>query len=234
MSIFHPVQFMCPHCAEAVDFQSSNSVNADRRPDLRVAILDGTFQREDCLHCGTGFRAEPQLNYFDVGRGQWIAAVPGDGVDQWVELEASTREAFAKAFGDEAGAIAQQIGARLKPRLVFGWRALAEKLIADEAGLDDVGLELTKLALMRGLDDPPLAVGQQLRLTGVDARAQTLSLLIVARDGSEQDAEALDVPKALYEQIVAEPEGWQALREQLGAGLFVDLARLTRGVAAPG
>jgi CpXC protein len=232
MSIFKPVSLNCPHCGKPVDFQASASVNADRRPDIRAAILDGSFQRQDCPHCGVSFRAEPQLNYFDIGRGQWLGAMPVDWLDQWPELEQTTADAFAKAFGEQASEDAQEIGAGLKPRLVFGWRGLVEKLLADEAGLDDVTLELTKLSLMAGLEDEPLEVGQQLRLTGVDAEFDTLSLLIVGRDGGEDEGEELTVPKALYEEIMAEPEDWQVLREQLVAGLFVDVARITRGSSA--
>jgi endogenous inhibitor of DNA gyrase (YacG/DUF329 family) len=233
MSIFNPVDLKCPHCGEPVAFKASASVNADRRPDLRTAILDGSFQRQQCPHCGESFRVEPQLNYLDVGRGQWIAALPADWVDRWAECEATSAEAFSQAFGDQASADAREIGAGLQPRLVFGWRALAEKLIACEAGLDDGVLEVAKMALMQGLEDEPLEVGQQLRLTAIDAENATLDLLIVARDGSEGVAEELSVPRGLYDEVLAEPDDWQALRDKVSAGLFVDVARLTRGVQDP-
>src|SRR5690242_13955186 len=135
----------CPHCGQALEFQASASVNADRRPDLRAAILDGIFQRETCPHCGESFRVEPELNYLDVARGQWIAAFPVDWVDRWPELEATSVGAFAQAFGAQASDAAREIGDTLKPRMVFGWLALAEKLRAAEAGLDDATLELTKM-----------------------------------------------------------------------------------------
>ena len=230
MSIFKPVSLNCPHCGQPVKFDASASVNADRRPDLRTAILDGSFQRQDCPHCGKSFRAEPQLNYLDIGRGQWIAAMPIDWLDQWAELEVTTNEAYAEAFGAQASEDAQEIGAGLQPRLVFGWRALAEKIIASEAGLDDTTLELTKLALMRGLEDEPLAVGQQLRLTEVDAEADTFTMLIVERNGIEDQPEELSVPRALYQEIVDEPADWQALRDKLGGSPFVDTTRLMRGL----
>lgn len=227
MSIFHPVSMNCPHCAQPLVFQASASVNADRRPDLRTAILDSSFQSEDCPHCGSSFRAEPQLNYLDVGRGQWIAAFPMDWVDRWPELEATSSEAFAQAFGAQASEAAQEIGDTLKPRVVFGWLALAEKLIAAQAGLDDATLELTKLALIRGLDDP-LEVGQQLRLVNTDD--ESLSFLIVGRDGSnDENSEELDVPRDLYDDVAGEPDDWKILRDKVSAGFFVDVARMTRG-----
>lgn len=227
MSLFKPVSMSCPHCAKTLEFQASASVNADRRPDLRAAILDGSFQRENCPHCGESFRAEPELNYLDVGRGQWIAAFPVEWVDRWPELESDSVEAFTQAFGVQASDAAREIGDTLKPRMVFGWLALAEKLLAAEGQLDDATLELTKLALMRGLDEP-LEVGQQLRLIGSDGH--DLSFLIVGRDGADDEAaEELDVPRDLYDDVAGQPADWHALRGKVSAGYFVDVARMTRG-----
>jgi endogenous inhibitor of DNA gyrase (YacG/DUF329 family) len=45
----------CPACATPVEFELVFSVNADRRPDLRDAIVAGTFQRQPCPSCGTDF-----------------------------------------------------------------------------------------------------------------------------------------------------------------------------------
>jgi CpXC protein len=49
MSKFETQTLTCPSCGEAVDFEAVASVNADRRPDLREAILDFSFQRQVCL-----------------------------------------------------------------------------------------------------------------------------------------------------------------------------------------
>lgn len=234
MSIFHTVSLSCPHCAQAVAFEACDSVNADRRPDLRAAILDGSFQRMACPHCAKSFRAAPQLTYLDVGRGQWIAAFPPEAVDQWVELEAAATRAYDQAFGSGASVDAREIGQTLKPRVVFGWHGLTEKLVAAEAGLDDVTLELTKMALLRGLDDPPLPIGTQLRLLADVPDEQSLLLTTVpARPPVDADedsgAEELQVPRSLYDEIVAEADDWAALRGRVGAGLFVDVMRLTHG-----
>ncbi|MBT9459506.1 MAG: CpXC domain-containing protein [Burkholderiaceae bacterium] len=228
MSLYHPVNLNCPHCAKALEFSASVSVNADRAPELREAILDGSFQRESCPHCGTGLRLDPQLNYLDVGRGQWIAAYPGAWIDRWAELEAGAQQAFDKAFGAQAGTAAREIGAELKPRLVFGWGGLREKLVAADAGLDDTGLELTKIALMRGMDDLP--PGQELRLTQATGEGDDAALvLLLVPDDPDGELEEISVPRAIYDEILAEPEDWQPLREQITAGLFVDVLRLTRG-----
>ena len=230
MSLYHTVSINCTSCGQTLSFPASVSVNADRAPELREAILDQSFQRESCPHCGTGLRLDPQLSYVDLARGQWIAAYPGSWLERWPELEAEARQAFDRAFGEQADAAAREIGGGLTPRVVFGWTSLREKLLAADAGLDDVTLELTKMALLRGMDG--LAPDQELRLSGFGGEgddARLTFLLVPATDDAE--LEELDVPRGLYDDIIAEPEDWQALRDSVAAGLFVDLMRLTHGPA---
>jgi endogenous inhibitor of DNA gyrase (YacG/DUF329 family) len=228
MSMFNPVRLACPHCGKQVDFEASASVNADRRPDLRQAILDGTFQRKDCPHCGQSIRLDPQANYLDIGRGQWFAAFPRAWIDHWDELEAGARKSFDSAFGADAGDAAHEVGAGLKPRMVFGWEGLREKLVAADAGLDDGWLECTKLALMRGLDDP-LPAGQALRLHAVEPGDDESELVFVTVEEADVRPEELRVPRGLYDDIQAEAADWQPLKSRIEGGLFVDVQRLIKG-----
>src|SRR5262245_32188809 len=99
MSIFETVSLQCPSCGKPVDFNAVASVNADRRPDLRVAIIDGTFQRKPCPQCGTEFRLDPQMTYIHVAKGQWIAVFPVSRLPDWQALEQRTQATFALAFG---------------------------------------------------------------------------------------------------------------------------------------
>ena len=70
MSIFRTMTVNCPHCGTAGGFNAVMSVNADRRPDLRTAILDGSFQRQPCPQCGKDFRLDPEMTYVALGQGQ--------------------------------------------------------------------------------------------------------------------------------------------------------------------
>src|SRR5437868_10649487 len=99
MSMFRTMMVNCPECGTAVDFKAVISVNADRRSDLRAAIIDGSFQRQPCPKCGKDFRLDPELTYVDVGRGQWIAAFPVAKLGHWKELEDQARATFAQAYG---------------------------------------------------------------------------------------------------------------------------------------
>ncbi len=228
MSIFEPMTVRCPACQEMLSLTAVQSVNADRRPDLREAILARTFQIESCPHCKERFRLAPAFNYLDVGRGQWLCVQAMDQLKSWIAIEDESLDTFAQAYGSAAPGPAREIGEALRPRLVFGWAALREKLIAAELGLDDVTLELLKLALIQGLGDVPLRPGVELRLDGLEADgAMTLEWI---RAETDQVVERMHVPRAMYEGIANDPGPWAALRQSLdGGAAFIDMQKLYLG-----
>ena len=228
MSKFVPVTLNCPKCSEPAPFDANASLNADRRPDLRDQILNETFQTATCGKCGAVFRLEPQLSYLDTKRGQWIAAFPSAKFAEWQAMEPEARGLFEKSFGPKSEA--RDIGAGLKPRLVFGWAGIREKLLATEHNLDDRELELLKLSLLRGLDNPPFAPGTELRLTGVDA--DTNELMVASFQVGGPSVEELNIPRDLYDEIANDHQGWQKLRDELTGGLFVDYRRVLTPPAA--
>jgi CpXC protein len=226
MSIFYPITIHCPECREPNVFQASASVNADRRADLREAILDGTFQRQACTKCKTNFRLDPELNYLDVSRDQWIAAFPVSRLGDWEIIEKSAQEMFDRAYGTQASETAREIGADLKPRLVFGWAALREKLICDLHLLDDISLELVKITMMRNMEDIPLSDQTELRLIDVKDGHLEMAWMMAM---SERLVERMGVPMDLYQEIHGDVEAWTPLRDQLSCGIFVDVQRLLVG-----
>lgn len=228
MSLFVPTTLACPACNAPVEFSAVASVNADRRPDLREAILAGTFQREACGKCDKTFRLDPELSYLDVDRGQWIGVFPVARLPEWETVETQVRGTFDLAFGAQASEAAAEVGAGLKPRLVFGWSALREKLFVAEQGLDDVTVELLKVSLLRNVDDMPLSPENELRLANVEGDELVFAWI---RSADEDFLEAFSVPRELYDDILADPAGWQALRDEMSKGIFVDLQRLTIPVA---
>jgi hypothetical protein len=223
MSMFNQATMPCPVCGTLKSFDLVASVNADRRPDLRAAILDGSFQRETCESCGSSFRTPPLLTYVDIGRHQWILAQPGGDLPQWKALEDKAKAVYAVAFGPDAPDEAQEMGREVKPRVVFGWGALSEKLLCAEHGLDDVDLELLKMAVLREVPDPPLKDESELRLMGIEADELILDWISCE---DEHSSGSVRVPHELYDQIAADREAWQALRDDLTEGPFVDFNRL--------
>jgi predicted RNA-binding Zn-ribbon protein involved in translation (DUF1610 family) len=222
MSIFQRVHAECPGCGEQAEFEAFVSINADRRPDLRAAILDGSFQRYPCPHCGITFRVEPAFTYIDYGRGQYIGAWPVDRREAWAEWAAQTQGAFDRAFGALATGAARELGDTLRLRVTFGWPAFVEKLVAQEAGIDDTTLEVAKVAIVSRLEQAPLPGREELRL--VQATSDELTLGWV-RAEDHRLGKCLSLPRALLDDIEREPAAWQGLREQVGEGALVDFQR---------
>ena len=224
MSQFSIGNLACPACGAAVVFDLVDSVNADRAPELRKAILDGTFQRTTCATCGSDFRIEPDFNYVEHGRDLWVAVLPLERLPRWREDEADAEARFERIYGRRSSPRIRAIGERLRRRLAFGWAAIREKLVIDDLGLDDVTVELCKSAVLGASSSAPVGLGAELRLIGGDETDLHFAWL---RSDNEQLAEAIRVGRALYREIAADEDGdWQALRAQLGEGMFVDLGRL--------
>jgi hypothetical protein len=223
MSLFETTSQPCPLCGESTSFALVHSVNADRRKDLREAILTGMFQRQACPRCGVTFRMQPEMTYLDIGRQQWIGAFPFEKLRDWQTVEQNATDSFARAFGESASPLAKELGEGIRPRITFGWPALCEKIVAAQAGLDDVNLELFKVALIRGVDESPLSGMTELRFIETQDDGLILDWLVTA---TEQTVDRIRAPRSLYDEIAADQNDWQPLRDEISTGLFVDVQRL--------
>src|SRR5579862_3950678 len=223
MSIMQSVSADCPACGTTAESPLVSSLNADRRPDLRQDVLDNRLQLCTCAKCGTEFRIVPQLSYIDFARKQWILAHPVSELPRWQELDGVAQEIFDDTLGSSAPGPSQAVGKGMSPRVVFGWPALREKMVCRELGLDDVEVELFKIAVIQSVPKPPVTDDAELRLVGADGDDLLLSW-IVGETGAE--ITSLKVPRSLYQEIAADSAGWAELRNELAAGTFVDLNRL--------
>jgi hypothetical protein len=223
MSLFVYAKATCGQCGETTALNLAASVNADRRPDLRREIIAGTFQALTCAGCGAALRLPAHLSYLDVGRGQWILTEGIERLADWRTVENDARGIFDRSYGDAAPPLAREIGASLRPRLVFGWPALREKLICDELRLEDVTLELLKIAMFRAIPDPPYADGHELRLIRGD---DTVLHFAWFEPASEQQLASTSLGREIYDEIKAAPAPWAALRADLQGKIFVDFKRL--------
>lgn len=229
MSVFRTMTVVCPACQTAQEFRGAHSVNADLRDDLRVSILNDEFQRTVCTRCERPFRIAPHFTFVDVGRSQWIAAFPLPRLAHWDADEARAGELFRATYTGSAPQQLQAVGRGLKPRVVFGWAALREKLLMSEHELDDVTVELCKAAVLRSSPGGvPIDAQTELRLLAVEGEGEQQQLVfgwILAADESVGDV--VRVRRALYDTIAEDTDGgWAGLRGQLDTGLFVDLNRL--------
>jgi ribosomal protein S27AE len=226
MSIFHKAQATCPKCGTKSAVELVASVNADRRPDLRAAILDGTFQAQTCPKCGAAMRLLPYLTFMNLKRGQWILVQPPAALEQWQAEEQEAQALYDESFGAAAPKIAQELAEGLQPRVVFGWPALREKLICSDLSVDDTTLELLKIAIVRDVAQPPLADQTELRLVGGDDDVLHFSWIETATEGGIAD---LDVPRAAYTGVAGDTAAWVALRGNFEGKMFVDMQRLLVG-----
>ena len=227
MSLFHPVNLICPQCKAALSMPAVGSVNADRRPDLRDAILEDRFQDTTCGSCGARFRLQPEFNYLHVALGQWIAAMPAARMPDYLQVEDEVLALFAAAYGAKAPAAAQGIGADLTVRLTFGWPAVRERILARAAGLDDVVVEILKLEMLRNMTEARMGPGIELRLVGDLGAELTFAWIETASEGGAGDSFA--VARYAYDTIVERAADYAPLRAELEAGPFVDMQKLYMG-----
>lgn len=223
MSRTRQASVTCPGCEARLGVVTYSSVNADRHPELRAAVLDGSLQRVACA-CGVTVRIGPELSYLDVAHGHWIAVEPHERLRDWRDRERAATALHAVAFGPAAPEAARELGAAVTARLVFGWDALREKLVARELGLDDVALEGLKLLIMKQQGLLPQA-GEELRLLSGDGERLRLGLVTVATGEAPTGVEA---PRSLLDDVGGDAD-WAPLRADLSAGLFVDAQRLYLG-----
>lgn len=221
MSIFRTLRSACPACGAAVPTAVVLSVNADRRPDLREAILDNSFQLLSCPGCSTEWRLEPQFHYLDQKRHTWVAAWPRGRLADWEAAVEESRQAFDEAFGSASPAGAQAIGRELGWCVTFGWPALREKVLLAGSGVDPVLVEMVKLALIRAGGPTPL-MSAELRLLALD----DVELVFAWQDNDTQDVVGWRrAPRDLLGEIDGDPD-WAEMRQRIARSPFVDATRL--------
>ena len=222
MSIFRTYELNCPACNTPVRFDLVMSISADRRADLREAILDGSFQRKVCPACATAFRPEPEFTYIDFARGQYIFVYPVAKRTAWQEWAAKATAIFDSTLGKNATKEAMVLGKKVDPRVVFGWPALIEKILARQAGIDDRTLEVAKILVMQNSDESPVPGQLELRLVG-DEDGDLIFAWVHALDRTVGDA--MRVPRSLIAEIETQPTAWKGVRDDVSEGLVVDFQR---------
>ncbi|MEP5729446.1 MAG: CpXC domain-containing protein [Sulfitobacter sp.] len=223
MSLFSTSALTCPKCETTTDFPAAGSVNADRRPDLRQAILDDNFQTMACPTCAEVLRLEPLVNYLDVASGLWMAAYPARQLGAFGSLEAEAQALFDESYGSNAPQPAREVGAQLHARLTFGWPATREKILIRHNGLDDVLIEMLKLDLLRRLPQAPLRPGVDLRLIAISE--DSLDFVWIEND-SETILSGFEARRTLLTDIEENQDQWAPTRPSLVAGMFVDIQRV--------
>ncbi len=224
MSLLRWVSVVCASCSAEQDLEFAESVNVDRRPDLREAVLDGSFQAITCGNCGTAARLPPTLTYLDAGRKQWFLTLPTSDRAYWDSFEVGALDIFNDSFGASAPGKIRELGRALSVRVVFGWSGLREKLLCDRLGIADVELELLKLLLLRTIAAGGLTDSSALRLIGEGKEAMLPIAWI--DDASEEVGDVFQVPRDLLDEIKADGAAWDVVRAEIASGPFVDVTKM--------
>lgn len=212
----------CPRCGTENTLSLLSNVEGDRRPEQRQAIVDRTLQQTPCESCGELIRAQPALVYFDRGQDLWIACYTWGQRAEWHAREEQAQQNFQVIYNSPSS-IADRMRERpVRARVTFGWEALREKIVAAGLGLDDVTLELFKWHSSQDSQTREND-GSDLRL--LDGDADCLHLGRMGSDG-EEIAEMWTMSRAGYDSLNANEPRFQALRDELSKGMYVDLQRV--------
>lgn len=146
MSTFYPYQARCPSCRHTFVAELARGLHITRLPQIRQQLLDGTFQVFTCPACKQPTVIEATVVYTDFERFEYVA-VETSASAKWQAALARHKTVFRDCF-EHGPPIAHDMGAKFKRRVVYGFRALREKLLLWDAGLDDRVVEAVKADLV--------------------------------------------------------------------------------------
>lgn len=197
MSITSTRSFECS-CGAPLQITVAESVNAGRHPHLRDALLAMDLHRFTCDVCGATAVVDTPFTYFDYDRKQLFLVLrrvdlanEAEGIEQLAALH-------AVSLGAAASPGVQSLGAGFMVRLCFGVLAVRDKVIADDAKLNDLVLEELKCSV--------LAVHPELAEAGTVAlwldRVTDHELVLLAESSREAEHRLLEVPRAVYDALL--------------------------------
>jgi hypothetical protein len=190
MAVYHPHAVRCA-CGAGFEVYLARSLNVRRTPEARCELLAGRLHRARCPQCARTMTLERRLLYLDPGRASVALALPR-----------GERHRFREASGalDAASALLPaSFGARRRRRLrvCFGLDELREKLLAEDAALDDRDVEMLKAIALH--EHPSLLRTPRLRLALDRADAEALEL--VASYEHDPRRFRLSLPRAAAEAL---------------------------------
>jgi CpXC protein len=217
-------------CGATVSVFCADSINAERHPHMRDAILSRMLHVFRCAACAAPLTVDKSLLYIDLPRREMYGMHPADERALEREHGEALIEAWSISLGDRAGATARTLfeGDRFHVRLCYGLEELREKIVAHQAGLRDLVLEALKAEVMAGLDELRRLEVLALRLDRVRDDGQLELLAERAGDPPTVLDVGLVIDRARYDALAALP--WQDLLATfpgIAAGPHVSMLRWT-------
>jgi len=159
MAIFHPYKLACK-CGHAIQTELAVGINVGRAPALRQKILDSDFHKVKCDRCNKHFTVEKEFFYVDFTRNTFIRVSPSSKNHKYKDYSKELHELTDKHIPVN---LLPQISNKRHLRVVFGLDELREKVLAQEANLDDRMVEFLKVLVV--YEHPFLLQKRRLRLT---------------------------------------------------------------------
>lgn len=216
-------------CGATVSVFCADSINAERHPHMRDAIVARTLHVFECAACKARLAVDKPVFYVDLPRQEMYAMHPAGERDDERAHGDELIDTWAITVGDRAGAAARTLfdGGNFHVRLCYGLEELREKIVARQAGLRDLVLEAVKAEVLR--EAPELArLGViALRLDRVEAGRLVL-LAERATDPPSLLDVGLTIDRDRYDALAARP--WEELLARfpgIAAGPHVSLLRWT-------
>lgn len=125
-------EIVCPKCGESTEGKLYSSINATNTPHLRNELLEEKLFQWRCHSCGHEVRLTYPMLYNDMKKRFMIYLIPE--IDRFQLADADLEDEFANLKG-------------IRKRLAPDFNVFREKLFIFENGLDDMAVEMTKLAI---------------------------------------------------------------------------------------
>jgi hypothetical protein len=155
MAAFLPHLVTCP-CGTTFVVDAAESVNVRRLPQLRDDILASRLHRARCPGCAVESTVEKDFLYADPDRNFYCKVQPRGDRYQWAQEAETLDKGVARMPEGMSPSAARTL------RVAFGMDELREKILAQDAGLDDRIVELLKVFLLH--EHPVLLNRPRLRL----------------------------------------------------------------------
>lgn len=226
MSVTTSHRLVCSCGAEQV-VRLADSANAGRHPAWREAALTGWFHRFACAACGEHTVIEKQVFYFDLQRRHFLGVFPrADLADARARAELVVAT-YQRWLCDDAPAMLRDLAPTFLVRVCFGYDELRDKLVADDAGLEDLVVEAVKARVLA--TDPVFASNgvSELWLQRVDPDGA----LELAWHPAEGGSELVRVARAVYDALAPDLDTLLTHRPCLASGPHVSIRRL--GLISP-
>ncbi|HWH79524.1 MAG TPA: CpXC domain-containing protein [Candidatus Binatus sp.] len=192
MAVYHPTTVTCP-CGNSITANLARSINAGRTPAIRETIIHGEFHRVNCPQCGRRQAVESPFFYTDLSRHAIYHVRP--------RSERYNFRRDSKRLDDAADAVPADFAssAPRQLRIIYGLDELREKLVAQDAGLDDRVVELLKIFALQ--EHPFLLQQPRLLMHLAAVNAASVDMAAYHQHGTEQFKVSL--PRPVADDIVA-------------------------------